>query len=124
MLSDPLKRRVYDEYGVEGIRTVAAEGLELSVWEDIQSRFQQNAANGTSNQKTNEKDSLLTVHNQVKVSTDGTGLVSFLEDVDAGLEGNPFIITQMTLSSNLTAYVTNLDILAASYNITTRGMLQ
>ncbi|KAJ8904398.1 hypothetical protein NDN08_000917 [Rhodosorus marinus] len=122
VLSDPLKRRVYDEYGVEGIRTVAAEGLELSVWEDIQSRFQREAPNGTSNQKTNEKDSLLTVHNQVKVSTDGTGLVSFLEDVDAGLEGNPFIITQMTLSSNLTAYVTNRDILAASYNITTRGV--
>jgi len=122
VLSDPLKRRVYDEYGVEGIRTVAAEGLELSVWEDIQSRFQREGAKGPSNHEKNDKDSLLTVHNQVKVSTDGTGLVSFLEDVDAGLEGNPFIITQLTLSSNLTAYVTNRDILAASYNITTHGL--
>eukprot|EP00188_Purpureofilum_apyrenoidigerum_P002073 Plantae.Rhodophyta-Purpureofilum_apyrenoidigerum.ctg22343.p1 GENE.Plantae.Rhodophyta-Purpureofilum_apyrenoidigerum.ctg22343~~Plantae.Rhodophyta-Purpureofilum_apyrenoidigerum.ctg22343.p1 ORF type:complete len:621 (+),score=117.69 Plantae.Rhodophyta-Purpureofilum_apyrenoidigerum.ctg22343:215-2077(+) len=123
VLSDPLKRRVYDEFGLDGVRTLMAEGLELSVWEDVKARFQKEGVQSSSaRQKAAERDSVLTVHNQIKVNVDGTGLTGLLEDFDGGYNGNMFIITQSMLATNATAYVSNKDTLAASYGIVTRGL--
>mmetsp|Transcript_5794 Transcript_5794/g.17308 ORF Transcript_5794/g.17308 Transcript_5794/m.17308 type:complete len:621 (-) Transcript_5794:1537-3399(-) len=123
VLSDPLKRKVYDEFGLDGVRSLMAEGLELSVWEDVKARFQKDGVHSSSaRQKATERDSVLTVHNQVKVNVDGTGLTSLLEEFDGSYSGNMFIVTQSMLATNATAYVSNKDTIAASYGIVTRGL--
>lgn len=123
VLSEPIRRRVYDEYGMDGVRGLIAEGMEMCIWEDIKARFEKDGVKNASGSKTAEKDAFLSVNNQVKVNVDGTGLLSLLEDYDPDFDSSRiFIASQSMLSTEATAYVTNRDTLTASYSILTRGI--
>ncbi|KAA8495869.1 DnaJ-like subfamily C member 11 [Porphyridium purpureum] len=118
ILSDPLKRRVYDEYGMEGVQAMQAQGLELTKFEDIRAQFERAGGAGRSaghHNQAQDRDALFQIKNSLRTSVDGRGLVELLhnlahsDDDEYAMFFSPLIVTQTTLGADASIYLTNKD---------------
>ncbi|GJD10297.1 Chaperone protein dnaJ 13 [Galdieria sulphuraria] len=116
ILSDPEKRRIYDEFGMEGIRAVSNS---LVKYEDIKARFQQS---GRVTGGSYQKDNSFIVQNTAEVLIDATGIAVILEDLSEEEDYfvAPFAVSQLSLATRATVVLSRKDFLTFQYHIQSR----
>lgn len=125
ILIDAKLRSIYDEFGLDNAREAAAPVNELIPYDDLVEKFREDArerqastrpmsqsAAGFGAQR-RQRDAYFNVVNQVTSSVDGTGLVCALEDYDTSIP--LLVVSQISLSSSATAYVTQKTTMFAEY---------
>lgn len=129
ILSNQKLRRLYDEFGLDAARSAAMPEMELVPYDDLAERFRTDTWSGrkASGQGGPEssRDAYFTVSNSLESRFDATGLVIALED---GLTSKSFAsyqplaaISQVSLSSMATAYVTQQDTVSIRYSLSGHG---
>ncbi|GJQ08319.1 hypothetical protein GpartN1_g110.t1 [Galdieria partita] len=116
ILSDPEKRRIYDEFGMEGIRAVSNS---LVKYEDIKARFEQSGRVGGGSY---QRDNSFVVQNTAEVLIDATGIAVILEDLSEEEDYfvAPFAVSQVSLATRATVVLNRKDFLIFQYHIQSR----
>lgn len=135
VLSHPMKREVYDAYGMAGVRSM--ERSELATFNDVrqhfekQRRYRGGGGGGEGDEETAQEgdmplpssvDSLLTVSNSIDVSVDATGLAQLLPDfLDGDLRyiRSAMRVRGAMLGTQGTVYLTTRDSITVQYDVAT-----
>jgi hypothetical protein len=136
VLSHPLKRQVYDEYGLEGLRFL--ESTQVTTYSAVRAHFahqtgrRQRAARSRRAYSNAEDDSdalpaetLLSVNHAAQVAVDGTGLAQLLPDFAAGdlrYWKSALTIRGASLSTQGSLYLGPKDCISWQYDVATGGM--
>eukprot|EP00871_Galdieria_phlegrea_P002366 jgi/Galph1/312/GphlegSOOS_G5112.1 len=117
ILSDTEKRRIYDEFGIEGLKAISQSVVR---YEDVKARFQQGRGTGGMFQS---KDTTFIVQNTAEVSVDATGIAVILQnDVieDDQYLISPLTVSQLSLATRATLVLSRKDFLIFQYHIQSR----
>jgi hypothetical protein len=134
ILSSDKLRRVYDAFGLDAARAAHTPGMDLVPFDELAARFrgddQQNGGGaGAGSSVGAGRDPYFTISNSLEPRLDATGLVAALDDgydwvsfAEHGSAGQAplAILTQVSLSTKATAYVSPKNTLTLQYSLLNR----
>ena len=124
ILSDEKLRRIYDEFGLKNARDASSPHHELTPYSELLNRFRAEASANDSgpggNNPNTPRDAYFTIVNMAEAHVDGTGLSVALEDGVFNSDAPLGVITQVSLSSIATAYISQDVSLNAQYYTTSQ----
>jgi Domain of unknown function (DUF3395)/DnaJ domain len=134
ILSSDKLRRVYDAFGLDAARAAHTPGMDLVPFDELAARFRGDAqknggAAGAGSHVGAGRDPYFTISNSLEPRLDATGLVAALDDgydwvsfAEHGSAGQvPLaILTQVSLSTKATAYLSPKNTLTLQYSLLNR----